>query len=487
MADMYWDGTTSSDPTNVNNWSDTDGGGTPAIRVPGTGDVAHFTANGNPNACTATAGWALGGLSVEAGYTPKIDLVTFDLTMDDGADITLAGGGIFDAGTGTISVTNGTFSNVGQTTYDDGTSTLTFDGTCTLTSSAAKDLRAITVNAGAVVTADTFDVTGLLTLNGTLSISGTGTARTACSLAVGATGTLTGAGSFVLNSPGAGEGVTTFTAGGTIDIATFQIANPTHAGVLMAAGTYGSALVKINNTSGNAYSLHLNGAYTFSGNLELENSGVGSLTLNNSTNDPDITIQGNLIQDEKAGTVAITAGTGTWTFSGSNTQAVDFADDTIGNLVVNKTGTNVLTFADGWTAASYTHTAGVVDYNGETFSTGAGAFTIASGGDTSGGATAMNGVSITCGNFSASGSPGDYLNLLASAAWTITASGTATASNVSVSNSDASGGTAVTATDSHDGGTNTSWTFAADTGGMVGISTGVTANTRFAVDVGIGF
>ena len=35
-ADRSWRGTTSTDHTDVNNWSDTDGGATPATSVPGT-------------------------------------------------------------------------------------------------------------------------------------------------------------------------------------------------------------------------------------------------------------------------------------------------------------------------------------------------------------------------------------------------------------------------------------------------------------------
>ncbi len=128
MAERYWDGGTSTDPTNVNNWSDTDGGGTPASSVPGEDDHAHFMASGDGNDCSLTAAWALTELTAEAGYTSRIDLVTFDLTVS--GDVTLQHAGDFLQGTGNFSV-GGNLNCVGVGSWNryGATGTLTAIGT----------------------------------------------------------------------------------------------------------------------------------------------------------------------------------------------------------------------------------------------------------------------------------------------------------------------------------------------------------------------
>ena len=124
MANRYWDGGTSTDPTNVNNWSDTDGGGTPASSVPGVADIAHFTANGDGNACTMTDAWTLGELSIVAGYTSKFDTAGYALNTSTASggtgDFTAAGGGEFDCDSSTITC-SGDFDNKDQTTWTRGT------------------------------------------------------------------------------------------------------------------------------------------------------------------------------------------------------------------------------------------------------------------------------------------------------------------------------------------------------------------------------
>ncbi len=44
MAERYYDGGVDADWNDVNQWSDTDGGGTPASTVPDADDNANFTA-----------------------------------------------------------------------------------------------------------------------------------------------------------------------------------------------------------------------------------------------------------------------------------------------------------------------------------------------------------------------------------------------------------------------------------------------------------
>lgn len=107
MADRYWvNDDADGDFSGANNWSAADGGAGGAS-VPGTGDIAYFTGNGIDN-CTLSASVASGGFNTAAGYTGTLDAATFDVTGDSGADFIFDGTGL-DLGSGTWSVTNGTF------------------------------------------------------------------------------------------------------------------------------------------------------------------------------------------------------------------------------------------------------------------------------------------------------------------------------------------------------------------------------------------
>ena len=451
----FWLGTTDTDNTKTANWSASSGGAGGAS-VPGSSDDVTFDGNGN-NACTLVANVAWNSLTTVVGYTAKLDFATFDLTMSDGGNITLDQGGEFDCGTGTISLTNGDFDNLHVTTFTCGTSTLLMSGTGNLVSNVLNDLNDLTINVGAVITAtETYQILGDLIVNGSLSIANgkitfVGSGGT---ISIGAAGRITGNGIFRVYVPGAGEGITAFTVGGVIDVATLEIFRP-NAAAVMAPGTYQSALIKVFNNTANPHTLTLSsGNYTFTGDVEVENTDPGgSLTIANDTNNPNITIQGDVIFDEQAGTITYTPGDGILTASGGNAQNWDFGAQNIEDLVVNKSA-DTLTFSGAWTADSFDAIDGALDFNGQTVET-TGDFQIGAAATVVADADAMNGAAITVG-----GECDLYgVTLNATAGWTLSVTGGAQARNVTVAYCNASGGSTVQARQSTDGNNNTDWNF----------------------------
>ena len=389
MAPRFWLGTTSTDNTNAANWSASSGGAGGAS-VPGTGDTATFDGNGN-NACTWTAGMTLGGLSVVAGYTATLNLVTFNLTMASGANVTLAGGGTFNAGTGTIALTNGDFNNRDQTTWTRGSATVSMGGTGNFTSRWAQSaVYNLTIQSGATITipySGGIDGGGTLTVNGTASVNSGNSFNCGfnSSVILGNNSAVTGLGFFSLYK------VTTFTrgTGTTLDVANFRTFWPITNG--LPAGSY----LSTNNYfaqegAGNTTTFKFNaGSFTFSGTLTFRVTSTSSFTIDLSTNAvTDVTVNGNMVFDlDSTGTLAVTdsgravnwtiqgnvvdeitgggtftwtVGTGTMTFSGTSNQAIDFHGLTPEPFIVNKAAGEIAfesgTFVAGGACAAYNFT-----------------------------------------------------------------------------------------------------------------------------------
>lgn len=356
MADRYWDGGVDDDRTDINNWSDTDGGGTPASSVPGTGDHAHFTANGNPNPCTLAEDWALGELSIVAGYTAKFDGgdVGNMLTMDDGGDVTLAGGGEFDAGDMLISMNNGNFNSKDVTTFTESTSTLVMSGTGNLiiANGTTGQLANLTISSGAIITIPAASgavyVSMALVIEGTLSVTtGKQVSSRSGTVSLGASCSLTGIGKLIITDSTAGNGIISFSAGAVIDIAEIQIVRPNVAAVI-ASGIYRSALVRVVNVNVAGYIFTLSsGNYTFTGDLKFENTAAGgSLTIANDTNNPIIEVQGDVIWDEQAGTINYNPSSNVMTAGGLGDQALDFGGNASEKLEIDKTTSGDVTLTN---------------------------------------------------------------------------------------------------------------------------------------------
>ncbi len=460
-------------------------------RVPIAGDVMYFDNTSDDN-CTFTASEELtcDGINVTSQYDGNIDLGDRTRTYTIGSDgVVCDGAGTFDCGDNTIAITDGPFDNKDQSTWTYGTSTVSLAGTCTYVSNTDNETYDLTVVAGGTTTVTMGgQLEHKLTVDGTLSINtgvilyaGTGGAT---EVIINTGGSITGAGTLNLFylSAGANSGITT--QDGTVDVASLKITQFDTGATPLVAGTYASPVTITISTGARALNL-LSGTYNFDGGLELECTGSGSLTLDNSTNDPTI-VTTDLTIDDQAGTVTITdtatavdwtitgnmavtgTGTFTWnagtsdpavTFSGTATQSIELDGQNPGDVEVNKSA-GTLTCADGWTVDSYTQTDGTVDFNSQTL-TSVGNWTFAAGAD--GLAANLPGCTLTVGgDFSVTGTDATtLLDMTAASAWTLTVTGSATASYVDVSYSDASGGTEIDATtDCKDSLNNDNWDFA---------------------------
>lgn len=154
------------------------------------------------------------------------------------------------------------------------------------------------------------------------------------------------------------------------------------------------------------------------------------------------------------GDVSWTKGTGTITFSGTSAQSINWAGLTIEDIIVNKSSQTVTVSTNNFTTDSITFTSGTFDVSTLTV-TCSGAMSIAANFTVN---ASSGGKFIVGGNFSINGTSGNIVT------WNgpdLTISGTAAASYASVTNSDASGGTEVTATNSTNNGGNTNWNFGA--------------------------
>jgi hypothetical protein len=127
------------------------------------------------------------------------------------------------------------------------------------------------------------------------------------------------------------------------------------------------------------------------------------------------------------------------------------------NLTFNGTG-GAWTLQDNLVVGgALTHTAGTLNAGGKNITT-TGNLTISDGALVT--ASGLAGSTVTAGgNFSASGHAGALLTLNPASAWYLKVAGTAVANYVNVSYSNASGGTAITQTNSTNGGNNTNWGF----------------------------
>jgi len=364
----FWLGTTSADPTVAANWSATSGGAGGAS-VPGSADDVTFDGGGN-NACTIGAATSWGSISMVVGYTATFSWSSYTITLTDGGNATFAGGGEVDNGSGTLSLTNGDFDNSAQTTWTRGTSTLTMGGVGTLTNSSSSPLWSITARASSVITLNgtLLYTLGQVQVDGTLSISAGLDARfsqgASGELIVSSTGIVTGPGTVTIYYPGANMGITSLSPSAVIDVSLLIVLNPNVAAII-ASGTYDAATTVFKAVSTKTLTLST-GDYTFTGGLEFRNTGTGTLTIANNTNNPNITVQGDVIwTNTGGGTITYTKGNGTFTASGAANQSLDWAGSTVEELTIDKSA-GTLTFTAAATFDAITHADGDVDYNGQT-------------------------------------------------------------------------------------------------------------------------
>jgi hypothetical protein len=375
-------------------------------------------------------------------------------------------------GTATMWTTSGSWDHSAVTTFNMGTSLVTMNGATKTVNNNGKDFYDLTIS-GSVTTntsgGSALDINHTLTVSGTfttqeltrpygtLAITGTGTVSvsvqmtSASTLTIASGGKLTGAGSFTMSG-----NITTMS--GTIDVATLNMGGGNQSHV---AAQYDSATVNFGPYSATRTFTSLAGTYVFTGNVTFSVDGAFIGTIKNDTNNSNWEFKKNVaLSTTNGGTLTWTKGTGTITLgdnASNGTQTINFLDKAVEDIVVTASG-DTKQFTDGVTTDSFNATAGTVDFNGQSIAT-TGNFTIGTGAQVTG--DGLGGSAITVGgNLNIAGELGDLLDLTEnSTAWTLNVTGTAVADYVNASYSNASGGTAVTQTNSTDSGNNTNWLF----------------------------
>lgn len=481
MADRFWIGGTSTDHNVAANWGTSSGSGSPAS-VPGTGDKAIFD-SGSTDECVLSANWNVGGIDQRDGFIRILDHNDFDTTITDGDDcIYAATAGIVDMGTGTLSVTGGTFDNKDVGTFTRGTSTLVNSGVCSVAGSTANDLHNWTVDSGATVTVlepagAAIEARNIYEISGTMILGTVQLGVNNADMRLNSGANISG-GSIGLSDPSTGDGITVFNAGAVLDSPV--IVRRPLSGATFAAGDYGGGMrVLVNNSTVSTLKLN-SGSYSFNGGpgFELETTSTGTLTMDNSNN-PNITVDGPLTIDTNAALITITDGattdwistadiinqvTGSGSFDWPQTAgnsltaqggASQFWDipsiSTIADVIVAKDALSVLSLNANLDCNSFTGETGKIDLGGlqlqttELMDWQAGFEVIG-----------LEGADVVVGgDFTA-----DAQALISADPWTLPVSGTAIASGAgSVEKSDASGGTTIQASGWTDNLGNSNWAF----------------------------
>ncbi|OGZ69892.1 MAG: hypothetical protein A3F47_01110 [Candidatus Staskawiczbacteria bacterium RIFCSPHIGHO2_12_FULL_38_11] len=371
------------------------------------------------------------------------------LDLDDTLTIT---GGALDVSGSNYGITLKSWTDTGSGTFTEQSGTVTFDITGG-TINSNETFENVTINhAGTTTLGAALDLDDTLTITGgALDVSGSNYGITLKSW------TDTGAGTFTEQS-----GTVTFdVAGGTLNSnETFENVTINHAGTT----TLGAAL-DLDDTltitggaldvSGSNYGITLKswtdtGAGTFTEQSGTVTFDVAGGTINSNETFENVTIN-------HAGTTTLGA-------------ALDLDDDitlTSGTLDVSGSNYGINVAGDWSNSGTFTQGTGTVTFDGTDQSlVGSTTFynltkSVSTARTLTFPASATQTIA-TGGTLTLAGASGQLLTLASSSPptkWGLTLNGTAAVSYVSVSYSDASGGTAITQTNSTDGGNNLNWTF----------------------------
>lgn len=473
MASRYW---VNDDADNdwfvANNWSSSSGGAGGA-GIPTSSDDVIFDGSVVDD-CNVDGDIDILSLTVTSGYSGRLDFLGNTTTSRNVAnDVTLDGTGTVDWASTSIS----TWTIGGNLDYTDQTSTtghttLELTGTSKILAggNSGSQFVLMTVSGSYTSSVDIYCRRMSVSLGGTLNIAagsvfcGTSAASIAGDLVISSgaqyrcdtqaqvtiesTGTVTGDGAFDMHEQNGEvivDGSATFSPGSFSLRRSGTISSQNGTATIDAPATF-----DCNN--GNR-SLTFNGDIIFTGDVLFFANAAEVYTVDNSSN-PNLTFQGDVTCDWTASS-SWSKGTGTITFSGTAAQAVDFDDESIEDLVINKMSGTV-TLTGGLTTDSFTGTDGNFDPAGQTIiitnnCSWASAFTIDTASD------ALNGSTWTIGgNFT-----GDGQTLNATAEWNLDVTGTAAVNGVGAVAYSTAGGTEIAAYGWTDNGNNTNWVFAA--------------------------
>lgn len=425
MANRYWIRGTAGSWNDTANWS-TSSGGAGGASVPGSGDAAIFDANGAGN-CTLDISITVQSLTVGSGYTGTFDANDFDINC---GNCIVVGTASRLAGSGTWTV-SGDWNDRSGSGFNKETSTIVWTGTSKghTSGDGALGFNNLTVSGS-------YSGVWGLSVNGTLTVDGTLTCNS---------NSLVAGGSVVVNGTLAGNTTQVIgLASGTVVVS--------GTGTISSAVRFGLGVNFVQTFRFGATAPIMTGSVSFGNPVWTQ-----TVTVDLATNNPDLEFRGDVAIDPWAKGVTWTKGTGTITLSGSANQAIDFDGKTIEDLEVNKSA-GTATLDANFDTDSLTLTDGTLDIDG--FDIGVtGGTTVAAGCVVQD--TATGGLITVGGNFAINGTSGNEVT------WNgpdLDITGTAAADYADVTNSDASAGTEVTATNSTDNGGNTNWSFGATTG-----------------------
>ena len=194
-------------------------------------------------------------------------------------------------GDGTWSISNSWESaTLAITTWDAGASTVQIVDDATV-ETGTEALFNFGVDAGKTASVvNTLSVNGVLTIDGILNGSSSIIMGPNSDLRIKLGGELIGTGSLIGNGWTGGHGV--LEQAGQFEIQTFEVRNPTATAVIVPA-MYESYTVTVHNNSSGANWTPQAGTYYFSYDLIINSTVGGSMTIDH-TNDPDMTVNGNL-------------------------------------------------------------------------------------------------------------------------------------------------------------------------------------------------
>lgn len=466
MSDTVWNNSDAdNDGNNPNNWSD---------GLPVAGKRAVFD-NTNVANCVFSSGITCDGIRTASNYSGDIDMGD-SLSHSWGSDgVVLGHSGNFDCGAGTSHTVAGSFDWSGHTgTFTGATATWTMTGagtTITGDASGAKRPWKLVIEAN-VTTGSHVNLqghSGGLTVDGATLTIDTGHVFICLSVnaAVTNSGAVAGGGELRVNN----GSLTTLS--GTITVATLRLMGSG----TMAAGTYDSANVLLLQDETAARTRVFGGATTFTGDVTIRNTRTAAYTLDLDTNSANVRFGGAAVFDiDSSGGIAFSMGAGSIQFDGDITdqitgsgeldpdsatlliqgsadQDVDGCGATWGDILMNKSAGTV-TLQGGLAGATFTGADGTLDPNGQTVTT-TGDCIWSDGFDFASAADTMNGCSwVVSGDFTA-----DNQTMNATAAWTLTVTGTAEMDDCDVEYCDASGGSSVDCYDSVSGGDNVNLLF----------------------------
>jgi len=347
---------------------------TNVIMVPCTLDVTNFkiyTQHTISNHLIFSAGTYNFNCNVELETTKTIDVDWNAATNNP--DINIAGNFITDKqstgaininmGSGTTTISGGTITFVGSTVTK-GTSTLKLTGTTNIFW-PTDDLHNIeidttgnvTLNAGSPTNCDW---TNNFVCNGTfvtplgLKCRGRGVGT----VTVGASGSLTGGGIFQVKNHNINN-----SAGGTIDVANLKayVDLPASTTTKSFLGSCDSATLEFrgNPNNGVTHTWRFGSNATFTGNVShsVEPTYVGTVGIDHSTNNSNITYQGDVTLTENSGSISYSKGTGTITVNGAGDQTFTVLNKDLETIDVDK-ASGALIFADAFTSTKLKLTQG---------------------------------------------------------------------------------------------------------------------------------